>query len=56
MSVDGIGSTYESLRGKPFHILRSRIDLLRTLAPVGINFVVNAATVGSHCGKLGKVA
>lgn len=45
VSVDGIGSTYESLRGRPFSALRSRIEIVREIAPFGINFVVNACTL-----------
>jgi sulfatase maturation enzyme AslB (radical SAM superfamily) len=44
VSVDGTGRTYEKMRGRSFQALRSRIELLRALAPLGINFVVNANT------------
>jgi hypothetical protein len=43
--MDGVGATYESLRGKPFAALRSHIDYIRQLAPFGINFVVNKSTL-----------
>jgi MoaA/NifB/PqqE/SkfB family radical SAM enzyme len=44
VSMDGIGTTYESLRGKEFHVLCQKLKLVRSLAPFGINFVVNATT------------
>jgi hypothetical protein len=44
VSVDGIGPTYERMRGKSFSALCSRLDLVRKLAPLGINFVVNSET------------
>lgn len=45
VSMDGIGATYEALRGRPFESLRRRLDMLHQLAPFGINFVVNARTL-----------
>jgi MoaA/NifB/PqqE/SkfB family radical SAM enzyme len=44
VSMDGIGTTYESLRGKDFRALCQKLKLVRSLAPFGINFVVNATT------------
>jgi MoaA/NifB/PqqE/SkfB family radical SAM enzyme len=44
VSMDGVGNTYERARGRPFSALRSQLDLVRGLAPFGINFVVNAMT------------
>lgn len=44
VSMDGIGTTYESLRGRSFHALCQKLKLVRALAPFGINFVVNATT------------
>jgi MoaA/NifB/PqqE/SkfB family radical SAM enzyme len=44
VSMDGFGSTYETLRGRAFHRLLQQLELIRALAPFGINFVVNAAT------------
>ena len=44
VSVDGFGSTYETLRGRPFHQLLQSLEFIRALAPFGVNFVVNAAT------------
>lgn len=45
VSVDGVGDTYEALRGRSFNSLRGRFDVIRSLAPFGINFVVNALTL-----------
>lgn len=44
VSMDGVGTTYEMLRGRSFAALRRRFDTIRDLAPFGINFVVNAQT------------
>ncbi|WP_144716088.1 MULTISPECIES: radical SAM protein [Aeromonas] len=45
ISIDGVGSTYEKQRGKPFaHLLRG-MDLIESLSPFGINVVVNEHTV-----------
>ena len=43
--MDGVGDTYESLRGRSFAALLSRLEIVRTLAPFGINFVVNRRTL-----------
>ena len=45
VSMDGIGKTYETLRGKPFHKLLEALDRVAEIAPFGINFVVNANTI-----------
>ena len=44
VSMDGIGSTYEALRGRDFTALCKKLSLARSIAPFGINFVVNATT------------
>jgi sulfatase maturation enzyme AslB (radical SAM superfamily) len=46
LSVDGVGTTYERLRGRSFGALRDAAGVLRSIAPIGINAVVNADTVG----------
>lgn len=46
LSVDGVGATYERLRGRPFSAVRDAARQLRSVAPFGINTVVNASTVG----------
>ncbi|MCP4699529.1 MAG: radical SAM protein [Gammaproteobacteria bacterium] len=45
VSMDGVGSTYESIRGRPFEVLIQRIASLRTISPFGLNFVVNSKTI-----------
>ncbi|WP_321878263.1 radical SAM protein [Paraburkholderia bannensis] len=45
VSIDGVGRTYERLRGRPFQNLVTRLRDARQLAPIGINVVVNADTV-----------
>ena len=45
ISMDGVGPTYEALRGRSFAALRRRLETLRFLAPFGINYVVNARTL-----------
>lgn len=44
ISMDGVGSTYESIRGKSFGALLDRMLEIKTLSPFGINFVVNTRT------------
>ena len=45
ISMDGVNSTYEALRGRPFSSLLNRIRMARELAPFGINYVVNKQTI-----------
>jgi sulfatase maturation enzyme AslB (radical SAM superfamily) len=45
VSMDGVGKTYERLRGRPFSALLERLRAIRTFSKFGINFVVNADTV-----------
>ncbi len=45
MSMDGVGVTYEALRGRRFADFQNQLDLVRRLAPFGINYVVNAQTI-----------
>lgn len=47
LSVDGIGATYERLRGRPFAAVVQAAGVLGSLAPFGINAVINADTVGA---------
>jgi hypothetical protein len=46
LSVDGVGVTYERLRHRPFTAVLAAAALLRSVAPIGINAVVNADTIG----------
>ena len=45
VSVDGVGQTYERLRGRSFQNLVTRLRDARQLCPIGINVVVNADTI-----------
>jgi MoaA/NifB/PqqE/SkfB family radical SAM enzyme len=45
ISMDGVGQTYERLRGRPFDALLDRLADVRGVAPFGINVVVNEQTV-----------
>lgn len=56
VSMDGVGTTYEALRGRPFVALRRRLEMVRTLAPFGINFVVNARTLPDLDGAIAVAA
>jgi MoaA/NifB/PqqE/SkfB family radical SAM enzyme len=47
VSMDGIGSTYESIRNRPFDRLLERITAIRRVVRFGINFVVNSKTIGN---------
>lgn len=46
VSMDGVGSTYESIRHCPFDALITRIKAIRRVFKFGINFVVNSFTIG----------
>lgn len=46
LSVDGVGPTYERLRRRSFAAVIAAAGLLRSMAPIGINMVVNADTIG----------
>jgi len=45
VSMDGVGATYEALRGRSFAAFRCRLENVRSLAPFGINYVVNSRTL-----------
>jgi MoaA/NifB/PqqE/SkfB family radical SAM enzyme len=45
VSMDGVETTYEALRGRSFAQLVGRLRALRSVAPFGLNFVVNATTI-----------
>ncbi|WP_432284202.1 radical SAM protein [Aminobacter sp. BA135] len=46
LSMDGIGPTYERLRGRSFAEFREKLVLVRETASFGINMVLNADTIG----------
>ena len=45
VSMDGVGGTYERIRGRSFATLLDKLQLVRAVAPFGINYVVNAETI-----------
>lgn len=45
VSMDGVGSTYESIRCRPFDALLRRIKALSRITAFGINYVVNSTTI-----------
>jgi MoaA/NifB/PqqE/SkfB family radical SAM enzyme len=45
VSMDGIGPTYERLRGRSFDALAQRLASLKEISPFGINYVVNSSTL-----------
>jgi MoaA/NifB/PqqE/SkfB family radical SAM enzyme len=44
VSMDGVGTTYEALRGKGFTQFQRQLELVKGIARFGINFVVNSST------------
>ena len=46
VSMDGTGSTYEAIRNRSFSVLVDKLQLAREIAPFGVNYVVNAETIG----------
>jgi len=46
VSMDGVGSTYESIRGRPFGTFLERITALCRIVKFGINYLVNSKTIG----------
>lgn len=47
VSMDGVGSTYEKIRGRSFENLLNKLTLIKKTTPFGINYVVNATTIES---------
>lgn len=45
LSMDGVGKTYQQFRGRGFSEFRARLECVRTVAPFGINYVVNDQTL-----------
>lgn len=45
VSMDGVGATYEALRGRSFATFVQRLENVRSLAPFGINYLVNSHTL-----------
>ena len=44
VSMDGIGTTYEKIRKRSFSALLRSIEIIREIAPFGINYLVNRLT------------
>lgn len=44
VSVDGVGSTYERLRNRPYKKLLENLEKARAITPIGINVVINDET------------
>lgn len=45
VSMDGVGPTYEALRGRSFAAFREKLNLVRATAKFGLNFIVNSDTI-----------
>lgn len=45
VSMDGLGPTYERLRGRSFEAFQGQVEILATVAPFGLNVVINDETV-----------
>ena len=45
ISMDGIGATYEGLRGRSFNSFLERLKALRSISSFGVNYVVNRRTI-----------
>jgi len=45
ISMDGVGTTYERLRGRSFNQFRTALERLAPVIPFGINYVVNGDTL-----------
>jgi len=45
VSVDGIGATYEKIRKRPFMSLLQKLEVIREIAPFGINYLINHLTL-----------
>lgn len=47
VSMDGVGETYELLRGRPFTRFLQCVEYVKSVAPFGINYVVNSWTLSN---------
>src|SRR6185369_2245660 len=45
ISMDGIGATYERLRGRSFAVMEKRLSAIKEVVPFGVNYVVNSDTI-----------
>lgn len=46
VSMDGVNSTYESIRRRSFEALRGRLKVIQGISQFGVNVVVNERTIG----------
>lgn len=46
VSMDGVGATYERIRGRSFADFQSHLEIVRGTSAFGMNYVVNDETVG----------
>jgi len=44
VSMDGVGATYENIRKRSFSSLLKKFEVIRNIAPFGINYLVNYLT------------
>lgn len=44
VSMDGIGTTYEKIRKRPFSAFLQKLEVIREISPFGINYLVNYLT------------
>jgi len=44
VSMDGVGTTYEKIRKRAFWALLQKLEVIREIAPFGINYLVNHLT------------
>ena len=56
VSMDGIGATYEKIRKKPFTSLLQQIEIIREIAPFGINYLINHLTLPEIDAAISLVA
>jgi pyruvate-formate lyase-activating enzyme len=45
LSMDGVGSTYERIRGRRFKVFERQVEIVASIAPFGLNVVINEETV-----------
>jgi MoaA/NifB/PqqE/SkfB family radical SAM enzyme len=45
VSMDGVGGTYERLRGRPFSEFRRNLEVIASICPFALNVIINRDTV-----------
>jgi MoaA/NifB/PqqE/SkfB family radical SAM enzyme len=53
VSMDGVGQTYEAIRGRPFDTLLRCLEVVRTISRFGLNYVVNRRTLADLDAAVG---